>query len=619
MVPFTRLHVGVGEEELRGMVDVQNALQQIEDSLGVDLIMVPVTTDIQASLQNLDANAEAFYLTRISRLTWEQRKTFISELTSRKIATFSLLGHPDVEAGAMAGITPDIQEQVVRRVAINLSQVIRGVAVDELSIILTVDSKLLINAKTAKAVGYSPSLETLLFAEILHEEVLEAERRDLALADAMKMAVAGNTALSISDSEVETSKRDMQLARSVFLPQVSARASYEKNNIEAGLPISLGPEELTLAGIRATQLIYDDLAISNYRSSSRIYAGSRERREADRLDVLAEIGNAYYRVALADNRYRIVADNLKLTEDNLELSRLRQDIGYSGRDEVYRWEAELAQRRAGVFGSHAIRERGQIVLNQVLAGDQRVRFQIEEVPYENIDRYFLDGGLNVIFSSLKKIEKARSFVTNFALENAPELKFLDDFVASQQIQVSARKRRFFLPTVFANFFYEYRIDRTPDFPGGEKGFYVFEVTASYLLFLGGRRVYNVKREKSVLDGLEREKKLASERIEQRARVALRRLEASIPGVGFGHTASQSARQNLDIVNDKYALGIVNVTDLLEAQNESLRAELGAADAIYTYLLDLIEFQRSISWFQDERSQAEQDDFIKRLKAAISMP
>ncbi len=51
----------------------------------------------------------------------------------------------------------------------------------------------------------------------------------------------------------------------------------------------------------------------------------------------------------------------------------------------------------------------------------------------------------------------------------------------------------------------------------------------------------------------------------------------------------------------------------------LKADLAAADAIYTYLLDLIELQRAISWFQDEKSQAEQDDFVRRVKAVMSTP
>ena len=84
-----------------------------------------------------------------------------------------------------------------------------------------------------------------------------------------------------------------------------------------------------------------------------------------------------------------------------------------------------------------------------------------------------------------------------------------------------------------------------------------------------------------------------------------------------NSAAKNAKQNLDLVRDKYAQGIINVTDLLEAQNQSLRANLNSAAAQYTFLIDLVDFQRAISWFEDEKSEDAREAFLLRVEEAVS--
>ena len=43
--------------------------------------------------------------------------------------------------------------------------------------------------------------------------------------------------------------------------------------------------------------------------------------------------------------------NVGAIQENLELAKFRAEVGYSGRDEVYRWEAEVAKRQSRLFAS----------------------------------------------------------------------------------------------------------------------------------------------------------------------------------------------------------------------------------------------------------------------------
>ena len=70
------------------------------------------------------------------------------------------------------------------------------------------------------------------------------------------------------------------------------------------------------------------------------------------------------------------------------------------------------------------------------------------------------------------------------------------------------------------------------------------------------------------------------------------------------------------MQDKYAQGLVNVTDLLSAQNESFVAQQGAAAAVYAFLIDLVNFQRALAWFEDDRTPEEREQLRQRVDAAF---
>ncbi len=107
-------------------------------------------------------------------------------------------------------------------------------------------------------------------------------------------------------------------------------------------------------------------------------------------------------------------------------------------------------------------------------------------------------------------------------------------------------------------------------------------------------------------------------MERQTRTALRRLESSFPAITFNRIQAEAAQRNFELVQEKYSQGLVNVTDLLEAQNEAFVAQQGAAAAVYAFLIDLVNFQRSIAWFEDDRTTEEQEQLRERIEAALGV-
>ena len=106
----------------------------------------------------------------------------------------------------------------------------------------------------------------------------------------------------------------------------------------------------------------------------------------------------------------------------------------------------------------------------------------------------------------------------------------------------------------------------------------------------------IEAEETLAD-LELQRQALAERLEQLIRSRLYLTNASYSGIQLTREAAAAARKNLDLVTDSYSRGVVDVLDLLDAQNSSLRAELAAATALYEFFINLVDVERAVNWFE----------------------
>jgi len=618
MVSFDTLHVAIDDAVVDEAKEYTEEIEAFERDYKIKIKFLPVYRDPAQNAAEIDSTIQAVMLTYAPRLTTGQRRDFIEKLNAYGIPTFSHISHRDVEMGALAALTPDFSTQLTRRLAMDISELYRGKAVNDLPVALTIQSKLLINAKTAVEIGYVPSLSVRGFASLLHPEYLDEDARPLTFDEVLVIAGEQSRTLQIVDTEVEQSRRLSQTVRGPMLPQISAGADADRIENEYFENQTLLPIERSRVGLSLTQMIYNDQLISNYRSSKRLYESDLHGRDVVLMDVMTEAGDAFLNYVLARALYQVTEDNYKLTEDNLDLARRRLDVGYSGPDEVFRWEAQLASQRVELFDSEANIQRQRIALNQLLALDQSIRWVPQEIEVNQEEFHFLDGRITEVFSNAMTFEKFRSFMVTFGEENSPELLALVMAIEAQSVQLGQRKRQFILPQFGLSLDYNYMFHREPDVAGFDKSTYFFRVFASLPLFEGASRYYDKERIKTGLYGLEFQSELTRDRVERRIRTAIRLIEASYPSLTYSRTAAENAKKNLDVVQEKYSQGIVNVTDLLSAQSESFVTGQQAVATTYRFLLDLLEFQRALAWFESLKNEEQKDDVVRRIEAATGI-
>ena len=109
----------------------------------------------------------------------------------------------------------------------------------------------------------------------------------------------------------------------------------------------------------------------------------------------------------------------------------------------------------------------------------------------------------------------------------------------------------------------------------------------------------------------------SERIEQRVRAALHVAGSSYASIGLAREGADAARNNLELVSDAYSQGLVSIIELIDAQNAALVADLGAATAVYDFLVDWVEVERAVGRFSLFMTADERSEFFVRLEAFVA--
>jgi len=171
VVSFSTLAILIiegSEREFDNVLTVASA-QLVE--LGVDVSFVSVGHAIDDALSRLPVGVEAVAVNAMPHLRPEEFDRLVAGLNQRRLPTFSLLGRQDVLRGVMASSRVSRDDLfVIRRVALNLFNILIGKEAAEIPVDFSLDEQLTINVATARKVGVDPTFALLTEAELIGEE-----------------------------------------------------------------------------------------------------------------------------------------------------------------------------------------------------------------------------------------------------------------------------------------------------------------------------------------------------------------------------------------------------------------------------------------------------------------
>lgn len=569
---------------------------QLKDLLGVQVTPVPVGQSLTDAVAAIPADVDAVYVTPLLRYGDEGMTELADALIARQLPSFSSYGISELYDGLLiaTGGRPEDEVRLVRRIALNVQRILLGDEPGAIPVALQESKRLAINMKTAEAIGFAPRFAMLTEAEQLFADETE-QGTPVTLLEAMNRAARENLALEVASSDPLIAGEDVRSSRADLLPQFQVLAGARRIDEDRAIP-GFQAEKSADAEVRASQTIYSDDQWAGYRIAEYLANATNEQYRAFLLNTLQSSGRAYLNLLRLIALEEVQRANLEVTRTNLELARVRESIGFSDRSDLLRWESEIATARRFLVDATASRRQGEDQLLQLLNLPQPSSIKPVDASVEQTLAMFSQPRFQALIDNALTWETFQEFVVAKGLENAPEIASVEQQILAGERQVTAAQRRYWLPSFNVEGFVGRNIDRSgagSDFEqvGQDDKSWQVGVNASLPVFNGGALRADLNRSRYSLKQTRDQQSFTQQDVETRIRVAMEQVASSYAAIELTAEASRAAVDNLKLVTDAYSKGARSVTDLVDAQNNALFAELDAAQAKYIYLGDVINVLR----------------------------
>ncbi|MDN5200731.1 TolC family protein [Fulvivirgaceae bacterium BMA10] len=621
--PFKKLVVLVDEHLHDPSNEQPKDFGAFIDSVGATLEIIPVGENIDPVLASITNDFDAVYFAPIFSISPGDLLDLIAGINAKKIPSFAISGKPLVELGILAGIAPSSNVQRVgRRIALNIERILDKTDPSELRVDMSYHPSLTINMATAREIGFSPAWDFLNNAELINEEVKNLPRK-LSLNGAIEEALNVNWNLSIANKQVEAGTKDIQDARSNLLPQLDVSATtriIDRDRAESSN--GQQPERTSLASSTLSQVVFSEQASANVAISRNQLEALESSRDATTLDVILNAAEGYLNLLRAKTLENIQKENIRLNKVNLDLAKVRQEVGYSGPSDLYRWQSSIALANIELNNAQANRRIAEIALNQILVRPLDEEFETEEIDLNDPRLMTNDPKLFQSVGNPADLKIFTDFMVKEGINNLPEIGEIDANLATQRRFLKFTKRNLYLPSVALSGGADYLLNKSgagseiPSLPPGtvlpNDLTWQLALSASLPLFTGGKRSAQHQKAIIELQQLEFQKSNLVSQLEQLIRSNMERVGASYANIQLSNDAEVAALRNFELVQDAYSEGNVSVIELIDAQNQAIQAQQNAANAGYEFLIDLLNVERSVGFFYSLSSAEARADFFNKL-------
>jgi outer membrane protein TolC len=409
-------------------------------------------------------------------------------------------------------------------------------------------------------------------------------RLSLSLDDAIRRGLKTNLGLLESEQASQTARAERIQALSVLLPQVtgSLTETDEQLNLKTvginvqpnpfvRIPTIVGPFAYTEAQANVTAKIFDWSARRNLKSA-------RANEEAARLSVL---GSRDLVVQAVANAYLLVIADAS----RVEAVKAQVDTNQA----VYKRTAD--QRTAGVAaGIDVLRSEVQLKTEQQILVAARNQFEKDKLTLGRIiglpPAQVFDLADSAPFSQITGISQEEAL--QLALAQRPDYQSSKKVVEAAQQTLAAAHAEWY-PTVDVNGFYG---DAGPNL-GNSHGVFTVSGALKFNIFNGGRIRGDIEKARAALK--QRSDELADQgaQIEVEVRNAFLDLQSASDQVTVARDNLALANQTLDQARDRFAAGVTDTIEVVQAQGSVATANDNLISALYAHNLAKVELARAL--------------------------
>jgi len=645
-----------------------------EKKCNLDFVVVPVNTNISASVNKIPSDVDSVFVTPLYNLSNAQRQELYKNINDKKLPSFSSVGKEDVNIGALLGTsTFDVDKKLAEATSFNIHGVLHGSAVKNEKIPFYDDKVIFYNADTGEALGYVPPLRLLNNAVTISHKELPVY--DLALL--IDTLDSSNLDIARKKYLISAARRSVASAYMRYLPTLRFDVGYQKFNSGYANSYADVPKHVGLFTAAIDQVIYSPDLVSNI-------ILKHKKLKFDKAEAALTTANTEYQVAqlyidtlMLENMIKVQEESVQETRENLAIARVREKTGKCGYEEVFRWAGEVSEAEKALLDLKAEYKNIKVQINKLLNKDQKQDFNFK--PLTANDPAFFTTDLHIIdhVRNPMKLGRFTDMLVDEVIYLSPETSKLKAAIAMKKVEMGNYAQKFFLPNAKISLEHSRQFDRslpyesaghnqlkavTASAKAGEAqakataaasknpaswadpttvpgilgaGAMAFQqgwesspwlsldksstrllLAAEWKPIEGGHKIAEIARCKAELNELKAYLEEVNTEIEMQVRSVVNRAISKYFMIEKSYKAMFAQAENYQAVKVKYLRGEVPINQIADAQKLYFSAKADALNSQYEFFKELVWVQRGLLSVNWTKASKEAKDWIGKIPGEL---
>jgi outer membrane protein TolC len=404
----------------------------------------------------------------------------------------------------------------------------------------------------------------------------------LTLRDAVNMALRYNLGAIESGQNAQIARGQRLLALSNLLPQVSAGASENVQQVNlgtvglsglnvSGIPTVVGPFSYSSVDGSVSQTLFSFESIQRFRSA-RTAEQAAQLSYQDILDVVTlTVGNAYLQIIEADSRIKAQEAQVQNARALYDRAVDQVQAGTVPRIEATRTEVQLHTEEYNLSIARNNFQVAKLALGRAIGLPLGQQFELADaLPYSDISPLSVDEALQIAYKSRSDFRSA------LASQKA----------AAQTLSATKGER---YPVVAVNGDYG---DLGPTF-GHSHGEFTFQAGIRIPLFTGGRIKGDITQAEAELRQRKAEGENIRGRIDYDVRTAFLNLNAAKEQVEVATQNVELANESLARSKDRFTSGVTDSVEVVQAEQALASANDQFITSLYNHNFSKLSLARAL--------------------------
>ena len=394
----------------------------------------------------------------------------------------------------------------------------------------------------------------------------QSQSLSMSLDRLFRIADEHNTSIKSFESAVREAEAGIKAAKAERLPDVDASAAFSylgggritDRDFSNGFGVHI-PHYGNNFALTASMPIYTGGAITSGINLSRLTADMAQANAADNRQRVRMLLVGYYlQLHNLKNQERVFEENIALTETLIAHTKKRQAEGVVLKNDLTRYELQLESLR---LGRTQVQNQSKIINHQLLTA-LNIDEDVEILPSESFEL------------KIEETERNERHWQQTATDNSPALQRAELGVKmnEEKVQMEKSARR---PTVAL--VAEEHLDGpiTIEIPNINKNMNYFFVGVGVKYRFGAlyKNNHKIKQARLATETARQQQQTAIEGVENAVQAAYTDYQTTVEELKTNLKSVELANQNYDVVSNSYDNGLALVTDMVDAANQRLDAQL----------------------------------------------